>query len=77
MTNFNNDIENFVQKENECRDIKSLNVYLKIHNCFILYVNIRSLNNNLKKLELLLNRLRRKPTVVVYGNVETSAYWTL
>ena len=57
MTNFHNDIENLVKKECECSDIKSLNVYLKKHNCFILYVNIRSLNNNLEKLELLLNRL--------------------
>ena len=37
MTNFENDIKNFVQKENECSDIKSLNVYLKNHKCFILY----------------------------------------
>ena len=54
MMNFDNDIENFVQKESECSDIKSFNVYLKKHNCFILYVNIRSLNNNLEMLELLL-----------------------
>ena len=51
---------------------KKLNVYLKKHNCFILYVNIRSLNNNLEKLELLLNRLRRKPTVIVC--TETSMF---
>ena len=54
-----------MQKECECSDIKSLNIYLKKHNCFILYVNIRSLNNNIEKLELLLNRLRRKPTGIV------------
>ena len=65
MTNFDIEIENLVQKECECSDIKSLNVYLKKHNCFILYVNIRSLKNNLEKLELLLNRLRRKPIVIV------------
>ena len=65
MTNCDFELENLVQKECECSDIKSLNVYLKKHNCFILYVNIRSLNNNLDKLELLLNRLRRKPTVIV------------
>ena len=65
MTNFDIEIENLVQKECECNDIKSLNVYLKKHNCFILYVNIRSLKNNLEKLELLLNRVRRKPTVIV------------
>ena len=62
MTNFDIEIENLVQKECEYSDIKSLNVYLKKDNCFILYVNIRCLNNNL---ELLLNRLRRKPTVIV------------
>ena len=66
MTNFDIEFENLVQKECECSGIKSLNVYLKKHNCFILYVNIRSLNNNLEKLELLLNRLRRKPTVIVW-----------
>ena len=65
MVNFDNEIENLVQKECECSDIKSLNVYLKKHNGFILYVNIRSLNNNLDKLELLLNRLKRKPTVIL------------
>ena len=65
MMNFDIEIENLVQKEYECSDIISLNVYLKKHNCFILYANIRSLNNNLEKLELLLNRLRRKPTVIV------------
>ena len=53
-----------MQKECECSDIKSLNVYLKKHNYFILYVNIRSLNNDLEKLELLLNRLTRKPTMI-------------
>ena len=65
MTNFDNEIENLVQKECDCSDIKSLNAYLRRHNGFILYVNIRSLNNNLDKLELLLNRLKRKPTVIV------------
>ena len=65
MANFDNEIENLVQKECECSDINSLNAYLKKHNGFILYVNIRSLNNNLEKLELLLNRLKRKPTVIV------------
>ena len=65
MTNFDFEIENLVQKECECSDIKCLNVYLKKHNCFIFFVNIRSLNNNLEKLELLLNRLRKKPTVIV------------
>ena len=72
MANFNNEIENLVQKECECSDIKSLNVYLKKHNGFILYVNTRSLNNNLEKLELLLNRLKRKPTVIVC--TETSMF---
>ena len=65
MTNFDNEIENPMQKECDCSYIKSLNAYLRRHNGFILYVNIRSLNNNLDKLELLLNRLQRKPTVIV------------
>ena len=65
MANFDNKIENLVQKECDCSDIKSLNAYLRRHSGFILYVNIRSLNNNLDKLELLLNRIKRKPTVIV------------
>ena len=66
ISNFDNDeMENLVQKECDCSDIKSLNACLRRHNGFILYVNIRSLNNNIDKFELLLNRLKRKPTVIV------------
>ena len=36
MTNCDFELENLVQKECECSDIKTLNVYLKKHNCFFL-----------------------------------------
>ena len=59
------DISNIIKKEIECSNTRILNFNLKKHKFIILYVNVRSLNANHDKLELLVNRLVNKPSVIV------------
>ena len=63
---------NFIAKEKECSDVRSLNSFIKKYNFYILYVNIRSLSKNIEKLQLLINRTITKPNVIIC--TET---WTL
>ena len=62
---YDNEISNIITNEIEYSNTRILNVNLKNHKFIILYVNVRSLNANHDKLELLVNRLLNKPSVIV------------
>ena len=59
---YDNEISNIIKKEIECSNTRILNFNFKNHKFIILYAN---LNANHDKLELLVNRLLNKPSVIV------------
>lgn len=60
------DIQNqVIKQEGVCHNIKSLNKDGNIKDSRILYVNVRSINHNFDKLEILIKRLKLKPYVIV------------
>lgn len=60
------DIQNqVVKQEGVYHNIKSLNKDGNIKDSRILYVNVRSINHNFDKLEILIKRLKLKPYVIV------------
>lgn len=75
------DIQNEVQKQQiSYEDLKSLNRDGKSTDNLILYLNIRSLNANLEKLQILIKRLKIKPYVIVCAetwNLEHYKYHNL
>lgn len=57
--------DEIIQNEIECKDTDELNKKICNKNFVILHVNIRSLNENHKNLEVFINNLINKPSVIV------------
>ena len=57
--------DEILQKQNEFNDTTELNKTLGSKNFVILHVNIRSLNENLNKLEVFVKSLNNKPSVIL------------
>ena len=62
---FDRNLENLISKEIECSDSQELNEILESEKLLVLYVNVRSLNENFSKLEVFIESLKTKPSVVV------------
>lgn len=69
---FDKNFENILQKEMEISDSQNLNETVGKNKLLILYVNIRSLNENFNKLEVFVDNLKNKPSVIVCAET-----WTL
>ena len=65
MDQVQQDIENFLQRECSCANMQTLNNNLTDQNNLIMYVNIRSINANLKNLEIIIESLYVKPCEIV------------
>ena len=60
-----NEAIDLIEKEIICDGLETLNKQIFDANNFILYVNIRSLNANYEKLQLLVESLKTKPMLIV------------
>ena len=54
-----------IQEETTFPDLETLNKNIKENDSLILHVNIRSLNANYIKLDILINRLKIEPYIIV------------
>lgn len=69
-----------LQAEEPCNGVFNLNKRLKNEDNVVLYVNVRSLNANYEKLEIMINCLTTKPLVIVCTetwNLEFADYYHL
>ena len=65
MEQVHQDVENFLQHECSCDKMQTLNNNLTDKNNLIMYVNIRSIQANLKNLESIIESLYIKPCVII------------
>lgn len=55
----------FIKKEKTCHNLKALNRQINNNQDLIMYVNIRSLNANFAKLQIFIESLEVKPSIIV------------
>ena len=65
MQQVQQDVENFLQQECSCDKMQTLNNNLTDKYNLIMYVHIRSINANLKNLDVIIGSLHVKPCVII------------